>query len=99
MRELGREVTEIRAIGGGAKSPLWRQIQADVFGADVLTLEIDEGPAFGAALLAMVGAGRLRQRGGGGRQDGAHQGSDPAVREPGRVREGVPVLPLALPRF
>lgn len=58
MRELGREVTEIRAIGGGAKSPFWRQIQADVFGADVLTLEIDEGPAFGAALLAMVGAGR-----------------------------------------
>jgi len=59
MRELGREVTEIRAIGGGAKSPFWRQIQADVFGADVLTLEIDEGPAFGAALLAMVGAGRF----------------------------------------
>ncbi|MFS8572117.1 MAG: xylulokinase [Clostridia bacterium] len=60
MRELGREVTEIRAIGGGAKSPFWRQIQADVFGADVLTLEIDEGPAFGAALLAMVGAGRYK---------------------------------------
>lgn len=58
MRELGRNVSEIRAIGGGAKSPLWRQIQADVFGADVLTLEIDEGPAFGAALLAMVGVGR-----------------------------------------
>lgn len=60
MRELGREVSEIRAIGGGAKSPFWRQIQADVFGADVLTLEIDEGPAFGAALLAMVGAGRYK---------------------------------------
>lgn len=58
MREMGQEIKEIRAIGGGAKSPLWRQIQADVFGADVLTLEIDEGPAFGAALLAMVGEGR-----------------------------------------
>lgn len=57
MRELGQEVREIRAIGGGAKSLFWRQMQADVFGADVITLEIDEGPAFGAALLAMVGSG------------------------------------------
>lgn len=57
MREMGLEVAEIRAIGGGAKSAFWRQMQADVFGAAVLTLEVDEGPAFGAALLAMVGAG------------------------------------------
>ncbi|MGE5482594.1 MAG: FGGY-family carbohydrate kinase [Bacteroidota bacterium] len=44
-------------MGGGAKSPVWRQILADVLG---LTLEIpaaDEGPAYGAALLAAVGAG------------------------------------------
>lgn len=57
MREMGLEIREIRAIGGGAKSSFWRQMQADVFGAAVLTLEVDEGPAFGAALLAMVGAG------------------------------------------
>ncbi|HET7559042.1 MAG TPA: FGGY-family carbohydrate kinase, partial [Limnochordia bacterium] len=57
FRELGQPAAQIRVIGGGAKSPLWRQIQADVFGAEVLTLAIDEGPAFGAALLAGVGAG------------------------------------------
>lgn len=77
MRELGREVTEIRAIGGGAKSPFWRQIQADVFGADVLTLEIDEGPAFGAALLAMVGAGRY---------DSVVEAADKTVRTKDRTR-------------
>ncbi|HET7560650.1 MAG TPA: xylulokinase, partial [Limnochordia bacterium] len=57
FRELNQPAAQIRVIGGGAKSPLWRQIQADVFGAEVLTLAIDEGPAFGAALLAGVGAG------------------------------------------
>jgi xylulokinase len=57
VRELGVEVTELKASGGGAKSPLWRQIQADVLGADILTPAVDEGPAYGAALLAGVGAG------------------------------------------
>lgn len=57
FRSMGQAVTELRAIGGGARSPLWRQIQADLFGADVLTLSVDEGPAFGAALLAGVGVG------------------------------------------
>lgn len=49
-------VKTIRAGGGGARSPLWRQIQADVFGLPVETVQSDEGPAFGAALLAGVGA-------------------------------------------
>jgi xylulokinase len=57
VRELGVEVTELKASGGGAKSPLWRQIQADVLDADILTPAVDEGPAYGAALLAGVGAG------------------------------------------
>jgi xylulokinase len=55
--EMGVPVEQVRAMGGGARSPLWRQIQADVNGAPLVTLNIDEGPAYGAALLAAVGAG------------------------------------------
>lgn len=50
-------VTQVRASGGGARSPLWRQMQADVFGVDTVTLHVTEGPAYGVALLAAVGAG------------------------------------------
>ncbi len=55
MESLGVEIDEVRAIGGGAKSPLWREIQADVFGRAVSIMEKDEGPAYGAAILASVG--------------------------------------------
>jgi xylulokinase len=57
MVGLGLSVRQIRAIGGGARSPLWRQIQADVFGMPVYRTVVDEGPAYGAALLAGVSAG------------------------------------------
>jgi xylulokinase len=57
LRQAGVAVTDIRASGGGARSPLWRQLQADVFALPVTQLESAEGPAFGAALLAGVGAG------------------------------------------
>jgi xylulokinase len=53
-------VNEIRASGGGSKSPLWRQIQADVFGQDVVTINAEQGPAYGVALLAAVGAGAFK---------------------------------------
>ena len=43
--------------GGGAKSAVWKQIITNVLGIPIKTLKIDEGPAFGAAILAMVGAG------------------------------------------
>ena len=56
IKELGIPVSEIRASGGGAKSKLWKQIQADVNKEPIYTINVDEGPAFGAALLAMVGA-------------------------------------------
>lgn len=49
--------TEIRASGGGLASPLWRQILADVLGAELATPSTTEGAAFGAAVLAAVGAG------------------------------------------
>jgi len=48
---------QIRASGGGTASPLWRQILADVLEADIATVSTTEGAAFGAALLAAVGAG------------------------------------------
>jgi xylulokinase len=57
MRELGVPVEEVRATGGGARSPLWRQLQADVYGLPVRRTVSEEGPAFGAALLAGVSAG------------------------------------------
>ncbi|MGL6196282.1 MAG: xylulokinase [Thermoguttaceae bacterium] len=53
-------VNQIRASGGGSRSPLWRQIQADVFGRNVVTVNSEEGPAFGVALLAAVGAGEYK---------------------------------------
>lgn len=48
---------ELRLTGGGAKSPLWRRILASVFGQAVHTLQAEEGPAYGVALLAGVGVG------------------------------------------
>jgi xylulokinase len=57
IREMGAAIEQVRVSGGGARNPLWRQIQADVYGHDVHTLESTEGPAFGAALLAQVGTG------------------------------------------
>lgn len=57
FRECGLEVSEIIASGGGAKSRLWRQIQADIYNARVITTNMEEGPAAGAAILAAVAAG------------------------------------------
>ena len=57
FEELGIPVAGIRLGGGGARGPLWRQIQADVYGRAVELLAAQEGGAFGAALLAGVGVG------------------------------------------
>ena len=57
MRGLSVPVSEIRASGGGSQSDIWRQIQADCFGQTVTSVTADQGPAFGAALIAAVGAG------------------------------------------
>jgi D-xylulose kinase len=53
LEELGVLARQIRATGGGARSPLWRQIMADVFNAEVVTLRVSEGAAYGAALQAL----------------------------------------------
>jgi xylulokinase len=57
IRGLGVPIDQVRASGGGARSELWRQIQADVFNTELVMINITEGAAFGAALLAGVGAG------------------------------------------
>jgi xylulokinase len=60
MTGVGVRVEEVRATGGGARDPLWRQLQADVYGLRVRRPVTEEGPAFGAALLAGVAAGVYR---------------------------------------
>ncbi len=57
IEELGAQARSVRASGGGAKSPFWRQTLADILQKSVVTLESQEGSAYGAALLAMVGTG------------------------------------------
>jgi xylulokinase len=57
--EINIPVTQIRLGGGGARSPLWRQIQADVYGHEVEIVAAEEGAAYGAAILAAVGAGKF----------------------------------------
>ena len=52
LSELGVKAKQIRATGGGANSKVWRQIMADVFDAEVVTLKVGEGAAYGAALQA-----------------------------------------------
>ncbi|NTU75258.1 MAG: xylulokinase, partial [Anaerolineaceae bacterium] len=51
-------ITQVRASGGGTKSALWRQILASVLDAELVTVNTTEGAAYGAALLAGVGAGQ-----------------------------------------
>jgi xylulokinase len=55
--EIGVPARAIRLGGGGARSTVWRQIQADVYGQPVEMVAAEEGAAYGAALLAGVGAG------------------------------------------
>ena len=57
MKNLGLPIRQIIALGGGARSTLWRQILADVFNMGLVTVNVTEGAPYGAALLAGVGAG------------------------------------------
>ncbi len=57
MREMNIPIKEVRASGGGARSPFWRQLQADIYNAPIVTTNASEGPAYGVALLAGVGTG------------------------------------------
>ncbi|GAB6100115.1 xylulokinase [Halanaerocella petrolearia] len=57
IKDKDIEIDEVRVIGGGAKSELWQQILADILGEEISLINIEEGPAFGAALIAGVGVG------------------------------------------
>jgi xylulokinase len=57
LRDRGLNIRQIRLSGGGARSEFWRQLQADVYRATCVTINAEEGPAYGVALLAAVGAG------------------------------------------
>lgn len=57
LQEMGVKVTEMMACGGGGRSPVWRQMLADLYNCTVKTVMQEEGPALGAAILAGVGCG------------------------------------------
>lgn len=57
MQGMGIDVSTVRLSGGGARSAFWRQLQAEVYNVPVATINAEQGPAYGAALLAGVGAG------------------------------------------
>ena len=59
MQELAGPFSEIRAVGGGSRGHLWRQLQADVYGSPVVTMGPASGPSYGAAAMAAVGAGHF----------------------------------------
>jgi xylulokinase len=60
IRGMDVPVKQIRVSGGGSKNPLFRQLQADIFGHKVSSIKVEQGPAFGVALLAAVGDGCFR---------------------------------------
>jgi xylulokinase len=57
IAELGANPRHVRLSGGGARSPFWHRLFADIFNRSVATLETQEGSAYGAALLALIGTG------------------------------------------
>ena len=86
IQSLGVPVREIRASGGGSKNPFWRQMQADVFAKKITTLEVEQGPAFGVALLAAVG-------------DGAYSSIEAACKATLQVAEQTPPDRTAVKRY
>lgn len=60
IRQMNIPVREIRLSGGGTRSAFWRQLQADIYGQPVVTINASEGPAYGVALLAASGTGAYK---------------------------------------
>lgn len=60
LKDINVPINEVRVIGGGAKSPLWKQILADVFNSEIQEINTNQGGALGSAILACVGAGHFR---------------------------------------
>ena len=92
MRGLGISMEQVRASGGGARSALWRQLLADVFDTEIVTVNVTEGAAYGAAILAAVGAGAHRS---------VAEACTSAIRIAGRTRPGpsAPTYAEYYPRY
>jgi xylulokinase len=60
LKDINVPINEVRVIGGGAKSSLWKQILADIFGVEIQEINTNQGGALGAAILAAVGAGHYK---------------------------------------
>ena len=60
IKNLGVDIKRVRITGGGAKSNVWAQLIADIFNVEVVKIAAEEGPALGAAILAMVGVGTFK---------------------------------------
>jgi len=60
LQQRGLNIRQVRLSGGGARSDFWRQMQADIYATQCATINSAEGPAFGAAILAAVGAGEYK---------------------------------------
>lgn len=56
FRDMAIPIQQVRAVGGGARSDVWRQIMADIFGTELVTINVTDSTAYGAALLAGVGS-------------------------------------------
>lgn len=80
MKRIGIRIEELRAIGGGAKSPFWLQLKADTFGLPVVALKVSEAAGLGTAILAGAAIGEF---------EGIRQGVEATFR-PGRVYEPDP---------
>jgi len=63
IKGMGVPIRQIRVSGGGARNAFWRQMQADIYGRSIVTINASEGPAFGSALLAGVGTGAFKNIG------------------------------------
>src|SRR5258707_15189703 len=87
FRELSVPVKSIRLGGGGARGSLWQQMQADIYGTPVDLVAAEEGAAYGAALLAGVGAGAWRAGGGAcGKAGDVAKGGKPRTEKVGLMK-------------
>ena len=98
-KSLGIEIPRSNICGGGAKSPLWRKIFANVLGIPLDMVKTEQGPGYGAAMLAMVGCGKFKSV-----QEAADKlvevasTTEPDAALTGRVRSALPELQKALSR-
>ena len=89
-RSLGLAVTRSKICGGGAKSPLWKKIFANVLGLQLETVETEEGPGYGGAILAAVACGAF---------DSVQQATDALVRISGTVEPDPGLTDLYAQRY